>query len=122
MPVATMIAVAMAFWASHGQPTMPPVTWDWGVPAAEYKQDGVQARAVYGSQHISMSRLWWRLASNRERCQVVIHEVGHASYSFEHKRGTVMAQYIEDAPTPGTCIRSRRAWRVRSLAQAPAAG
>lgn len=110
MPVAAMLAIAASFWGTHGY-VAPAPTWDWGVSRVEHVEQGVQAKAAPGSGHISMSRLWWDEASNRERCQVAIHEDGHAWFSFEHENGKVMAQYFEDAPTPGTCIRGRRAWR-----------
>lgn len=103
MQVATLLTIAASFWASHGYQEAQPVTWDWGSSDYAYEHDGIQAQAVFGSYHFSMSREWWDHATKRERCVVVVHEVGHAAFSFPHRAGTVMAQYADDQRVPGAC-------------------
>jgi len=112
MPVATMLTVAALFWAGHGY-TAQPVTWEWGIPVmgASMIHPGNVAEgfAMFNSDHIYLNREWWDRAPNWQRCEVVIHEVGHAAFGFAHTDGTVMSEIDGPArPVPGTC---KRKWR-----------
>jgi len=111
VPVATILAIAMAFWNNAGY-AIEPQTWDW-----ENKQPEngwiEQGHAYPGSNHVTFNRLWWDTASNEDRCIVGIHELGHSALNFRHEVGTVM----DPSPTttmssPGICKRSKRAWRA----------
>lgn len=108
MPVATILAIAVAFWNAHGY-AIGPQTWDW-----EHKQpeNGYieQGHAYLGSNHVTFNRIWWDTASNQDRCSVGIHEAGHAALSFPHAAGTVMDPNGAAVP-PGICKRSKQAWR-----------
>ena len=123
MPVATILAIAASFWGAHGYTTAQPVTWSWATTPyriqAYAPMTSVNGGPPKGEFQIVLSRSWWDKASNQDKCVVVIHEYGHAAFSFQHQDGTVMAEYDGDAyrPVPGTCKRSKAGWRraARSL-------
>jgi hypothetical protein len=128
MPVAAIIALAVAFWGGHGYTAAQPVTWTWDTPALEQEWN-VQAldpgysRQAWapmmtdtdgtgqGQNMVVLVRGWWDSASNEERCAVIIHELGHASFNFMHEPAGIMAPIYSDRPTPGTCKRSVAGWR-----------
>lgn len=115
MPVATILAIAASFWGSHGYTPTQPITWSWNTTPA-YQMAGVQAYAPMlgqqGLRHIVLVRIWWNSATNQDRCVVLIHEMGHAAFGFTHTPRGIMAAYDEDRPVPGTCKRSKAAWRT----------
>lgn len=109
-----MLAIAASFWSQHGY-TPGPITWDWGIPSYVRVEPGAIAEgfSVFGSNHIFLNRSWWDHAENWRKCEVVIHEEGHAAFSFRHQDGTVMSE-IDDVyggirTVPGTCKR----WKVK---------
>lgn len=128
MPVATMLAIAVSFWGSYGYTSTQPAVWTWDSPAVaqQYGQQPLPAGYILqgyaptlrgpdggwvGIDMIVLVRSWWDGASNEERCAVVIHEEGHAAFSFPHTPNGIMAQYPTERPAPGTCKRSAAAWR-----------
>lgn len=117
MPVATMLAIAASFWSAHGYAATADVDWSWDMSfpamhagAAFVYRDGLGGR----SYRIELNRYGWDQDSNLQRCVIVIHEMGHAEFDFDHEPGTVMAAdaSIYSSNVPGTCIRSKRAWKA----------
>jgi len=109
MPVATILAIAVAFWNQAGFPTVAQ-TWDWEnkQPENGYIEQG---HAYLGSNHVTFNRLWWDTATNTQRCSVAIHEVGHAGHSFQHVAGTVMDPDGAAFP-PGICKPEPGSWQT----------
>jgi hypothetical protein len=116
MPVATMLAIAASFWAQHGYTVAQPVGWNWDVSvcAAPISRDYV-VQACGAQYVVHLNRKWWDQAPSWNKCEVVIHEVGHAAFRFPHTDYTVMSA-IDDVgggirTVPGTC---KRRWTPRA--------
>lgn len=112
MPVATLLSIAVTFWGSHGYVVDRPVVWEWEnqVPVSTFSVVE-HGHAIFGSYDIVLNRWWWDRLSNQSKCALVIHEIGHAVFSFPHVDGTVMNPDSTQFP-PGICIRSKATWRA----------
>ena len=105
MPVATMLAIAASFWAQHGY-TVPPVSWQWGIPASVAADPGYTVEAFQSARVIYIDRKWWDGAERWRKCEVLIHEDGH-TLGFGHADRSVMSAYDDvyggHRTVPGIC-------------------
>ena len=108
--LATLMQVAMAFWAGAApgavQQSCPDGVRVAVAPSVKMinQAQGVQAEAVLGSCVITIRAGWRRDVTDRQACGVVIHEMGHAALSLRHTSTGIMSAVLPEK-LPGVCSR-----------------
>lgn len=106
--LATYVAIAISWWGSHGFVAQQPVQADFAATPPELQvqlSDGMEicGFSKLGTFSIHLVPECWNDSTPLERCVIVVHEIGHAAFSFEHKDGTVMQADDPFAYAPSAC-------------------